>query len=926
MDMRRQGNQLEAGLVRMSRNGRMDGYWQGRRGAELISGALTLDTDPLRLPFWLVDATGGNAITAASLTSNVVSLTVVGHGFGFSDYASGILNPGGSNNEVLCTAVVAGEEYNGFEVTLFRASPSLPDLPIEISYFPGATVLILGTPTTLPAEITIAYATDGSGNPSSTAQDIIDAINADPLASAFIVASNSGASTGLGIVTDATTTLSGAVDGPAYLQVEGLTGGVTNPNGIHLVTATDADTLTYPLTGTDGTYTIGGADDFVLNKLADTAVSTILGSCVFSDPSSDDDESIILATNSVAKLVSLRPPYAVTDLPYPSTESLTGAVNLLQCFDRVVLFRDGVRAWEWVPQGRPIISAVLATNEVTVTCRDHGLKVNDVVTLSSIGYATTNPNGSRTVASVTSADVFTFALTAANEPYTANTGKMVAGFFTLTPAGAYTQPETFPMTAADVVVADGLVTADLTTAGLTNATIRAGDFVTVYQSDAALLAGLAGNTYQVVSATTGSITFYAPVGDYNTAATDVFIFGGRFSIGAGFMNMPGAPWGVYFQRRLWVPFWYSPGGTYAAPTYTDKVQHDQIAASDILDPWTYDQIESQFRITAGIADSLVGLQPFYEDALMVLNRNSLHIVAGTQGSLSDTVVKELTREVGCLARKSVVSQGNSVFFLSDNGVYGVGFIEGYNLRGIEEPLSKPIQPLIDRVNKTLASRSVGVYFNNRYYLALPLDSQVGSGDATGNNAVLVFNMLNKGWESLDTFGDGNFNIIDFHIARAEERNDLYAVNEFGGIHRMESSASPVDTLSFDVLGGSSVHAVDSMLQTRSYDFGAQDRKRFSAAQVQCQSDNSASDVVFSFSSEDPDSGSEDIGSIVDYLGSELDPNDTANLRMRLGGLRGFMGTLTISANLSGSQPIGRLKVQSVAVDATMTNRQTLSQH
>jgi len=616
----------------------------------------------------------------------------------------------------------------------------------------------------------------------------------------------------------------------------------------------------------------------------------------------------------------------VTDLPYPGAETLDAPVEMIQAFDRVILFRDGDRAWEWVPGGKVIFAAELDTNEAVITCKGHGLSVNDVVVISGITGFTTDPNGTRTVTDVVDADTFKFALTGANEPYDDNTGKVTADFFTLAPAGVFTQPQTFQMTAANVIVADGLVTLDLVTAGLTNSTIKIGDLISVYVSASTELSVMAGKTYQVVDATFDTIKFYAPVNDYNTAATDAFEFGGRFSIGAGFMNMPGAPWGVYFQRRMWTPFWYDPAGTYSSPTYTAKDQHDQIAASDILDPWTYDQIESQFRITAGIADHLVGLQPFYEDALMVLNRNSLHLVVGTQGSLADTVVKELTREVGCLARKSIVSQGNSVFFLSDNGVYGVGFIEGYNLRGIEEPLSKPIQPIIDRINKTLASKSVGVYFNNRYYLALPLDSQAGSNDAAGNNSVIVFNMLNKGWESLDTFGEGNFNILNFHIARAEERNDLYAINEFGGIHKLESSSLPVDTLSFDVLGGSNTFPVDSVLQTRSYDFGEQDRKRFSAAQVQCQSDNSASDALFSFSSEDPDSGSEDIGSIVDMIGAELEPNDTANLRMRLGGMRGFMGTLTISANLSGSQPIGRLKVQSVAVDATLTNRQTLSQH
>jgi len=917
MDLRRQGNQLEAGLVRLSQNGRMDGYWQGRKGAELIGGALTVETQPLRLPFWLVDTAGGESISAASLTSNVVTLTLAASwptAIGMSVSGTFTASDDGLSitmGDLLRVGTYGGQPYFSSDGAA-HGSPRTADY-WEILYSSGQSKYYIQYHRGVSDDVVYSSssAVTTSYDPSSLAWN----------------------SPGLGSGNPTVQAMSPAGDA-AYIQVEGLAYATTNPNGIHLVTIVDEYTLTYPLTGAGEVFTIGGGNDKVLSELVDGAVSSILGSCVFSDPSSDDEESIVLATNSVAKLVSLRSPYTVTDLAYPSTETLDAAVELLQAFDRVILFRDGDRPWEWVPGGKPVISSsyVSATGVVTVTCRDHGLKVGDVVTISDIGFSATpttaDPNGSKTVASVTSADVFTFVIStgSGNETYTPNTGKMVADFFTLAPAGAYTQPQTFPITAADVVVSDGLVTVDLLTAGATNNTIKAGDFVTVYQSAAAELSAMEGKSYQAVTANAETITFYAPVGDYNTAATDVFEFGGRFSIGAGFMNMPGAPWGVYFQRRLWVPFWHSPAGTYSSPTYTAKDQHDQIAASDILDPWTYDQIESQFRITAGIADHTVGLQPFYEDALMVLNRNSMHLVVGTQGSLSDTVVKELTREVGCLARKSIVSQGNSVFFLSDNGIYGVGFIEGYNLRGIEEPLSKPIQPIIDRINRTLASKSVGIYFNNRYYLALPLDSQAGAGDATGNNSVVIFNMLNKGWESLDTFGEGNFNILNFHIARAEERNDLYAINEFGGIHKLESSNLPVDTLSFDVLGGASDYSVDSVLQTRSYDFNQQDRKRFSAAQVQCQSDNAAADVVFSFSAEDPDSGAETIGSIVDFLGSELDPNDTANLRMRLAGMRGFMGTLTISANLAGSAPVGRLKVQSVAVDATLTNRQTISQH
>ena len=221
---------------------------------------------------------------------------------------------------------------------------------------------------------------------------------------------------------------------------------------------------------------------------------------------------------------------------------------------------------------------------------------------------------------------------------------------------------------------------------------------------------------------------------------------------------------------------------------------------------------------------------------------------------------------------------------------------------------------------------VGVYFNNRYYLAVPLDTVKGRGDAAGNNSVLVYNMLNKGWESVDTFGEGNFNIIDFHVARAGERNDLYAVNEFGGVHRLESRNEPTDTLSFDSLGGDTTHPIDYGLVTRGYTLGTQDRKRFTRAQAQMQSDSSASDVDFVFTTEDPDSGAEAVGNLSELLGEELAPSDSANVRMRLGGLRGYSGKLEISANLLGSAPVGRPKVQSITVEATVTNRATISQH
>jgi hypothetical protein len=792
MNLRNDPSQLLEGEVCLSKNGRMDGFWQPRKGVLLRSGSLGGGETPLRLPFFLVDTAGGKTISAASRVDDLVTLTVTSH---------------------------------------------------------GLTVGLTG-----------------------------------------------------------------------YLGVENVGFASVSPNGRFVVTVVDANTLEYTIDGATGneTYTISG-DEVVRSVLNDSAIAAVLGSCHFSDPRNDLDESIFLSTPLDVKKVSLDT-FVTTSLSYPTGYTASGAVDMIQANDKVYLFRDGIGALEYVPNGRIIDAASLTTNLVTVTVKQHGLATGDSVTLSGLTYSGTNPNGLRTVTAVT-VDTFTFALTSANETYGVTNGKMVASGFTYCARGSYTQPQTFAVTSANVSVTGGLLT--MTVVG--NTTIRKGDFVTVYKSEIVALESAVGKSFEVVTATPTQIQFYVPSGNVSAAGSLLFEVGGRFSVGGGFIHMPAPPWAVYFQRRLWCPYWYEPNGSYGAYTYRDLEQRDQIVASDILDGDTYDQIYSQFRITAGTADYVVAMQPFYDDRLMVLNRNSLHVIVGTQGSLEDTVVKELTREVGCLARKSVVGYGNAVFFLSDNGIYGVEFQDEYNLRGIQEPLSLKIQPLIDRVNKTLASNAVGTYFNNRYWLALPLDSKVGANDAAGNNTVLVYNILNKGWESIDTYGNGNLRVLNYHIAQDGARNNLFLISPSGGLHQVDAREQPADVYSINTLSESTSAGIDYELVTRGYTFGSVARKRFSRAQALIQSNDEPANVLFSFETEDPDSAEYELGDIQDALGSILPSNEAGTMRFRLGNPRGIYGRLTISADTSGSTPIGRPKVISIGVEGQVHNRQTISQ-
>jgi hypothetical protein len=1000
VNQRLQLNQLQEGEVRESLNGRMEGYWKPRKNVVSRTGALTTGGSPLALPFLLV-GTGDNT------------------------------------------------EY-----------------------------ILIESGDTLVTEGGVVFATE---------QEVI-------ISTSKVIASSSLAS---GVVTITITAGHEFIAGTiGYGLISGLTFTGTDPNGIRLLTYASATTMTFPVTA--ATTDVSGAGTLSQAPINDEAAANVRASCLFSDPNDSNKEYVIIALDTVAKKIDLDD-YSITDIPYPAGDAIGADTDMIQVFDKVMIFREGQQALEWYPNGRPIISAssngdASPNTIVTVNLREHGLVVGTSITVAGLTTGTP-PSGTYTVATVTGQDTFTFLAASISTSTTFGVAvATVTDGFTLSPGGAYTQPQVFDSHGGRVSVDGGLVT--ITVDG--NTTLNAGNIIIVYENTIPELSSLVGKEFQVVSATTTQIQFYAPVPNIIlrdiTAATQassivklftdtnhgipvgdiinvnavtyttgtnpnglfttirqatniisatisgstvtinctghgfstgnsitidgieftsgtnpngVFIItninansfsytlvggvgtyittsafatiddinkrllynlvgasgsytvasayvttatgasnqqigiGGRFSAGGGFMHQPGAPWGIHFQRRLWVPFYYDQSGAYNVPAYTSRKITDEISVSDILDTTTFDQIENQFRVSGGTADFVVAMHGFYDDGLVVLNRNSLHLVKGTLGGLLDVTVKELTSEIGCLARKSVVMRGNAMLFLSDDGVYGIEFLNDYNLRGTEEPLSKNIQPYIDRINADYSDRAVGILFENRYYLAVPLDSVPGAGDSYGNNAILVYNFLNKGWESLDTFGDSRFLIKDFVIGSASERNNIYAVTSNGGLHQIEASESSNDTLNVDNSAAVVSTTINSTLITRGYDLATMERKRFTDVQINMQNlAGSNGEYDISFTTEDPDTYEQiidpatglrksvlKIGTTTNFLGGTIlgpspdSPNEaeSASIRCRLGGIRGFTGTMILT------RTVGSPKINSIKVAGSVTNRQIISQ-
>lgn len=443
--------------------------------------------------------------------------------------------------------------------------------------------------------------------------------------------------------------------------------------------------------------------------------------------------------------------------------------------------------------------------------------------------------------------------------------------FTKVANGSYAA-STYLDSSNNTVITDGIVTVTEASHGLS-----VGNIIYVVNNGTTELSE--SNPYVVATVPgTGSFTFYAEISD---ATATTVVYAKKQPSQLGFTHMPAPPWGVYHQRRLIVPYYYTTSGSSGSETVTSRNVRDEILLSDIFDSDTYDRILNQLKVTAGIADYLQYVHPFTEDNAVIFNRNSIHLMMGLSGSLNDISLKEITREAGLVAQKSVVTIGNKIFFLSDNGIYATQFEDLYNLRGAGLPLSDPINPLIKRINPDYAHNAVAVYHDNRYWIAVPIDG------STRNNAILIYNLLNEGWESMDLIDQSGWNISNLIVSGAGGVNKLYAVNSFGGVHVLDERPDAFDYIYTRPGAASTPYPIESEVVTRQYTFADVGRKSFNAYEVHVESsDQEPSDAEITMISENIDKEAE-MYTLAQSLGEDLPIAEDSSVRGRIGNIRAY---------------------------------------
>ena len=383
-------------------------------------------------------------------------------------------------------------------------------------------------------------------------------------------------------------------------------------------------------------------------------------------------------------------------------------------------------------------------------------------------------------------------------------------------------------------------------------------------------------------------------GDYSSP-TD-FVVKANASPGSGNIQCPNTDFGLFFRNRLIIP----------QPTDSNYT----VLMSNLLDSDVYTTGDAQFRINKGSADFLVGFIPYQEDQLIVFFRNSIHLINNI-ATVSAANTYEITRQHGCVARKSIAQSGPQTFFLSDNGVIvlspGVDPAKGLGVaiskvQGETIPMTQDIQDQFDEVNFKYADLSCGVVHDNKYYLAVPV------GSSTKPNKVFVYNLLTSTWISVDSypamFSSLAFQVDDWVICSHGSNptlRRLFACNPTGW-YLMNENALDDSNRKIGSSSESNTTAISAKLVTRNFNFGDQSVKRWRRGQLGV--DTAENDAfTIDVNGDDPESPS---NQVLSYTGP-ADGDDV--IRFGSGRIRG------IGANVEINVTAGRPKFRHVSLQA-----------
>jgi len=231
-------------------------------------------------------------------------------------------------------------------------------------------------------------------------------------------------------------------------------------------------------------------------------------------------------------------------------------------------------------------------------------------------------------------------------------------------------------------------------------------------------------------------------------------------------------------------------------------------ASDILDPSVWD-LTNSIVVNGDDGDAITAVVPYYKNRLIVFKKRRVFQVdiPNDAQSGADWIVSIISNNTGCVATGTAVQVSSDILFLSDNGIRSLVRSVADDFSSVGIPISEVVKDVIQSINTDSIRVATAIYYDNRYFLAIP----TGSNDY--NDTLLVYNTALGAFE-----GTWSPQVMQFTLTNFNQEGSRAMFKKTNGIiEKYAGYKSPAGTTSEDYKDSGSDY--QSYVRTKDFNFG-----------------------------------------------------------------------------------------------------------
>ena len=240
----------------------------------------------------------------------------------------------------------------------------------------------------------------------------------------------------------------------------------------------------------------------------------------------------------------------------------------------------------------------------------------------------------------------------------------------------------------------------------------------------------------------------------------------------------------------------------------DGDTRNTLYASDILDPAVWD-LTNSIVVNGDDGDQITAIVPYYKNRIIVFKKRRVFQVdiPNDATTAADWIVSIISNNTGCVAAGTAVQVSSDILFLSDNGIRSLVRSVADDFSSVGVPISEIVKDVIQSINTDSIRISTAIYYDNRYFLAVP------TGSNNVNDTLIVYNTVLGAFEGTWSPRVMQFTLTNFN--QAGTRAMFKKVN--GVIEQYAGYKSPAGTVSSDYLDAGTNY--DSYVRTKDFNFG-----------------------------------------------------------------------------------------------------------